>query len=310
MKNHISEVWDSIIIGSGVAGLSAATYMGRAGAKVCVADGGTPGGKITQINDIENYPGFININGFDLVNNYLEQAQKFNAEIVYKNVKKFEKNNDLFNVIFDDGQVLKSKTVIIATGTKERRLPAKNEDKFYLKGVSYCAVCDGPRYKDKNVAVVGGGYSAIEEALYLTKVVKKIYLIHRRQEFRVPEVILAKAKANEKIEFVLDCVVKEILGNDIVDSIIIDNLISQKQNKLDVSAVFPYIGSTPITDFITQKEILDSSGYIVTDVNMKTSIDGIFGAGDVIQKDVRQIVTASSDGAIAAQNALKYINEK
>jgi thioredoxin reductase (NADPH) len=302
-------MYDLIIIGAGPAGMSAAIYASRGGLKVAMIEKEVPGGKVMKTGDIENWPGVELIKGPDLAYEMFNHSQKFGAEYLYGNVID----------IIDDGKIKKIKTaegvfyeayaVIIATGTKERKIGIKGEDEFYGKGVSYCAVCDGALYKNKPIAVVGGGNSALEESLFLTRFASKIYLIHRRDEFRAEEIIVNKVRNNKIIELKLKYIPLEIIGDDNVKQIVIKNVETNEVETLEVSAVFPFIGLDPESRFAARLNIINDRGYIVANSDMETSIKGIYAAGDVLDKNLRQIVTASSDGAIAASKAIHYIDE-
>ncbi len=306
MKNHINVDYDLIIAGAGPAGLSAAIYAGRAGLNVLVLEKEAPGGKVIKTGEIENYPGFTNIQGPDLAMHFFEQATAMGAKFEFSGLKDFEKKKS-FNITLENGKTLTSKALVIATGTKENLLGVPGEIELYGKGVSYCAVCDGSFYKEMPVAVVGGGYSAIEEAIFLTRFVSKVYLIHRSKKFRVDNKTLEKAKSNEKIVFILDSVVESIEGSDKVSLIKIKNILENTTSKIDVNAIFPFIGHYPVTSFVKQIQILNEEKHIIGDERMKTKIEGLFVAGDVRNTPFRQIATATSDGAIAGQNAVNYI---
>ncbi|AHI52421.1 thioredoxin-disulfide reductase [Spiroplasma culicicola] len=306
MKNHIKTDYDLIIAGAGPAGLTASIYAGRAGLNVLILEKEAPGGKVIKTGEIENYPGFTMINGPDLAMKFYEQAMAMGANLEYSGLKEFKKD-EVFYVSLENGKEVTSKALIIATGTKENLLGVPGEIELYGKGVSYCAVCDGSFYKEMPVAVVGGGYSAVEEAIFLTRFASKVYLVHRRQDFRVDHKTLNKAKNNEKIEFILDTVVEKINGSNKVESIDIKNTNDNSTQNIKVDAIFPFIGQYPITHFIKQAEILNDEKHIKADENMKTAIEGLFTAGDVRNTPFRQIATAVADGALAGQNAVTYI---
>ncbi|WP_338985222.1 thioredoxin-disulfide reductase [Spiroplasma endosymbiont of Diplazon laetatorius] len=306
MKNHINTDFDLIIAGAGPAGLSAAIYAGRAGLSVLLLEKEAPGGKVIKTGEIENYPGFTMIQGPELAMHFFEQATAMGAQFEYSGLKDFDKT-DIFTVELENGKTLTSKALIIATGTKENLLGVPGEIELYGKGVSYCAVCDGSFYKEMPVAVVGGGYSAIEESIFLTRFVSKVYLIHRSQKFRVDQKTLEKARSNEKIEFILDSVVESIQGEDKVSSVKIKNTLENSEREIPVNAVFPFIGFYPVTNFVKQIQILDEEKHVVGDERMRTKIEGLFVAGDVRNTPFRQIATATADGALAGQNAVNYI---
>lgn len=310
MKNPIKKIeYDVVVIGSGPAGMSAAIYTGRAGLKTLILEKEAPGGKIIKTEEIENYPGFERINGPDLAIKFYNQVNSYGVEYIYTGIKKFEKINDVFKIVLDNTETVTSKTIIIATGTRENKIGVEGEDKFYGKGVSYCAVCDAAFYKEQQICVVGGGYSAIEEAIFLTRFASKVYIIHRRDKFRADDKQLTKAKNNPKIEFILDSVVEKITGDTKVASVHVKNLKTSKKIILDVKAIFPFIGSVPNTAFIKDTTILDENKNIITDAKMETEISGLFAAGDVRNTPLRQVATAVGDGAMAGQKVVEYIEK-
>lgn len=303
--------FDILIIGAGPAGLTAAIYGGRADLKVGFIEGSTPGGKVTATDSIQNYPGFENVAGSDLALSMFNQATKLNAKYIYgwvNNIVKDEKLN-LFIVSTEKNMQYYAKVVIIATGMKEKKLGLPNEDKFEYKGISYCAVCDGSLYANKDVAVVGGGNSAIQEALYLTKIVKKVYLIHRRDVFRADSIMLNELKNRSNVEFLIPYVVEEYLGDDKISGIKIRNIETNETMILDVACIFPYIGFKPSTLFLENLKILNDDKQIITNKNKMTRIEGLYAVGDCTEQTFRQITTANSDGTIAALDAVDYINK-
>ncbi len=300
-------IYDSIIIGAGPAGLTAAIYLARSDFKVLVIEKNAPGGKLLKTSEVENYTGFKKIAGVDLAIEMYNHALKFKTPFKFEAVTSVKKDKNIFTVKTNKAEYM-SKTVIVATGTEENKIGAKNEDKFYAKGVSYCAVCDGALYKQKEVAVVGGGYSAVEEAMYLTNFVNKVYLIHRQQKFRVTGKILQNAKNNPKIHFILDSIVTDINGDDLVNSITIKNVLTNEIQNLKISAIFPYVGAKPVNNFLTNITVLNEQGYIKKNTKCETTIAGLFAAGDVTDTSLRQIATAVSDGAVASQFIISYLN--
>lgn len=299
--------FDTIILGGGPAGLSAAIYAARGAVSTAIIDKNMFGGQPSNYLELENYPGFQVIGGYDLMEKFEEHADQFR-------VKKFpmqeiEKIDLLAKKIYTKEFEFSAKTIIIATGAQPMKLGVNGEKEFIGRGVSYCAVCDGAFYKDKIVAVVGGGNSAIEEAMYLTKFASKVYVIHRRDELRADKIIQKRAFENNKIEFVWDSVVQEIRGENTVNSIVLKNVKTETETILVTDGVFPYIGIVPnVTDFSGQLE-QDRNGFIRTDATMATSVDGVFAVGDVRNTPLRQVITAASDGAIAAVYAVKYVEE-
>ncbi|WP_425380192.1 thioredoxin-disulfide reductase [Spiroplasma endosymbiont of Stenodema calcarata] len=310
MKNNTNEIYDILIIGAGPGGITAAIYGARAMAKIAMIEKGAPGGKVTKTSEIENYPGFDSIQGSDLAFKMFEQTQKLNIPYLAERVTNIIKKDNLFELDLFSGRKLFAKVVIVATGTVERKLGIPGELELNSRGVSYCAVCDGVLYKEKDVAVVGGGYAAIEEAIYLARFVNKVYLIHRRDQFRADINVVNKAKANPKINFIVDTIATEIkdIAANRVTSIVVKNLKTDKISELEVSAVFPYIGAIPISDFAKNLDVLDENGYFVVDNKCLTKVPGLYAAGDVTNTTLRQIATAVSDGAKAAQFALEYLD--
>ncbi|PMP92793.1 MAG: thioredoxin-disulfide reductase [Desulfurella sp.] len=302
-------MYDVVIVG-GPAGLTAGIYAARSGLKTIILEEKVFGGQIVFSADLENYPGFPEgISGMDIIDKFLEQAKKFEVEISYDGVEKIENDISCKRVILTNKSCITTKTIILATGASADRLGCPGEAKFIGKGVSYCATCDGAFFKGKTVAVVGGGDSALEEALYLANLVKKIYLIHRRDQFRAVKILQDRVKKNNKIEIVFDSVVKEILGDKFVKGVLIENVKTKQQSRLDIDGIFIYIGLTPNSKFVSDLIQTDEYGYIITNEEMETNIPGIFAAGDVRKKSLRQVVTACADGAIAASNAQKYIEK-
>lgn len=303
----LEKEFDVVILGGGPAGFSAGIYTARGNVSTAILDVSMLGGQPSNYLELENYPAFMKIGGFDLMEKFEEHADMFG-------VQKFPMQEiesvDLVSspkIIRTKEAEFMAKSVIIATGAKPMKLGVKGEEEFIGRGVSYCAVCDGAFYKDKVVAVVGGGNSAVEEAIYLTKFASKVYIIHRRGELRADKIIQDRATKNEKIEFVLNSVVCEIQGQDLVNNLILKNTKTDEMFNLAVDGVFPYIGITPNVENISGQITQDKAGFIITDETMKTSIDGVFAIGDVRKTPLRQVITAASDGAIAGVYAVKYI---
>ena len=305
----MSEVleFDTVILGGGPAGLSAGIYAARATGNIAIVDVSMFGGQPSNYLELENYPAFPIVGGYDLMEKMEEHADKFGVnKFPMEEIQKI----DLIStpkIIETLTHTFKAKSVIIATGAQPKKLGVKGEKEFLGRGVSYCAICDGAFYRDKTVAVVGGGNAALEEAMYLTKFATKVYVIHRRNEFRADKIVQNLAFKNEKLECVYDTVVNEINGEDTVKSLVIENVKTNETSTLNVDGIFPYIGFLPNTDLINGQVEQDSNGFIITDETMKTSIDGVFAAGDVRKTPLRQVITAASDGAIAAVYAGRYI---
>lgn len=301
-------MYDTIIIGAGPAGMTAALYAARSNLKVALIEGGLPGGQMNNTSDIENYPGYANISGPELAEKMFEPLENLGVEHLYGFVETVEDHGEFKKVVTDD-QVYETRTVIIATGSKHRLLGVPGEEELNSRGVSYCAVCDGAFFRDQDLLVVGGGDSAVEEAIFLTRFAKSVTIIHRRDELRAQKVLQDRALANEKINFIWDSVVEEIKGENRVESVVIENVKTGQVTEQAFGGVFIYVGLDPVSDFTKDLHIQDQAGWIVTDDHMKTSVAGIFAVGDVRQKDLRQVTTAVGDGAIAGQEAYKYITE-
>lgn len=299
--------FDCIILGAGPAGLSSALYCARSGLKSAIIDICAIGGAPVNYCEIENYLGFGKIQGFELCEKFENHIDEFNIEkFPYEEIQSIDLVSPVKKVITLNGEFT-SDTIIIATGAKSKKLNVKGEEQNIGKGVSYCAVCDGAFYKDKTVLVVGGGNSALEEALYLTKHAKKVYLLHRRDTFRADKIIQDKVLNNKKIELVLDSTVVEILGRERVEGVLAKNLKTDKVFEIKTDGVFPYIGLEPNIELFGAQLKLDENGFILTDVNMETNIKGIFAVGDVRKTPLRQVITAVSDGAVAGVEAAKYL---
>ncbi|AGM25740.1 thioredoxin reductase [Spiroplasma syrphidicola EA-1] len=312
MKNNTNEIYDILIIGAGPAGMTAAIYAARAMAKIAMIEKGAPGGKVTKTSEIENYPGFDSILGPDLAYKMFEQTQKLQIPYVGEKITEVKKDpaTNLFELVTLSEKSYYARAVIVATGTVERKIGIPGELDLYGMGVSYCAVCDGALFRDKDVAVVGGGYAALEEAMYLTKFANKVYLIHRRDQFRADKNVVEKAKNNPKIEFVVDTVSTEIKGAESkkVTGLVVKNVKTNAVKELAVSGVFPYIGSIPITQFLEKMDVLDENNYVIVDSKGATKVPGLFAAGDVTNTTLRQIATAVSDGSKAGQFAVEYLD--
>lgn len=303
------EKQDLVIIGGGPAGLAAGIYAARAALKVILLEKGMPGGLVANTEFIENYPGFAEgISGPELVMQMQNQAIRFGLQIKNTNVESIKPLDSGFEIQTEDG-IINSSTVILATGASPKMLNVKGEKEFHGRGVSYCATCDGAFFKDKKVAVVGGGDAAVEEALFLTKFAEKVYIIHRRGELRATKIIQEKAKQNPKIDFEWYSVVDEIKGSSTVESVILRDTRDDATREIAVDGVFIYVGTQPSSELIAGMAELDPDGYVITDEEMKTSQPGLFAAGDVRKKTLRQVVTAVADGAIAAVSAEKYLDE-
>lgn len=297
--------FDTIILGGGPAGLSAAIYASRGAVSTAIVDINMLGGQPSNYLELENYPGFQIVGGYDLMEKFEEHADKFG---VHKFPMQEVKSIDLKSkTIITNEYEFKAKTIIIATGAQPMKLGVPGEKEFVGRGVSYCAVCDGAFYRNKVVAVIGGGNAAVEEAMYLTKFADKVYIIHRRDELRADKIVQERAFKNEKIEFIWNSVVKEIKGDNLVTTAVLENVKTKEVSDLSVNGVFPYIGMTPNVENINGQLQQDARGFVVTDETMATSVEGVFAVGDVRTTPLRQVITAASDGAVGAVYAVKYI---
>lgn len=300
---------DVIIIGGGPAGLTAGLYAARAFMDVLLIRSGIPVCQATMTNDIENYPGFPEgIGGPELVQRMEDQARRFGLQIVEDGVESVTKAEGGF-IIKTAGTSFEARTVVVATGAVPRPLGTAGEAKYRGRGVSYCATCDGRFFVDMPIAVVGGGDAAVKEAIYLTRFASKIYLVHRRQGFRAEPVIVREAASNPKIKFVLDSIVTEIQGDNLVKAVTVRNVVTREEKHIPVEGVFIFTGIQPNSELVSRLVDTDERGFILTDRNMSTSCPGIYAAGDVCQKDLRQIVTAVSDGAVAIDAIEKYLSD-
>ena len=304
-------MYDVIIIGGGPSGLSAGIYASRARLKTLLIEKAGCGGQIAITDHLENYPGFEEgINGFELAVKMEKQARTFGCEITYGEVVSIEGLDKTKKIILSDNKEYLTKTIIIASGANFKKLNIPGEKEFIGKGVSYCATCDGPFFRNKEIVVIGGGDSALQEALYLTKFVTKVNLIHRRDAFRAAKILQEKVFNEPKINIIYDNVVEEISGTDTVEQIKLKNVKTGNIMQLAVNGMFVFVGWLPNTSFLKQTQIkLNEAGYILTDDNMKTSQEGIFACGDVRYKILRQVVTAAGDGATAAISAQHYLEK-
>ncbi|MDO4975194.1 MAG: thioredoxin-disulfide reductase [Alphaproteobacteria bacterium] len=290
-----------IIIGTGPAGLTAAIYLARSGLNPLIISGEKPGGQLINTDLIENYPGFKSMKGADLMMLMLEQAESLGTKFIYESVDSISKNEDSFNLRLTSNEVVESKSVLIATGANHRHLNIPGEKEFTNKGVSWCATCDGAMYREKKVAVIGGGNTAVMEALFLSNFAEKVYLIHRRDELRAEKIMQEKLFKNDKIECIWNSQVVEILGKDKVEAIKLNN-----DSMLNLSGIFIAIGTTPSSKFVKDLIDLDSEGYIIAN-ETKTSCQGIFAAGDIVSGSLKQAIYAAGQGALASRYIEEYL---
>ncbi|PPE04850.1 thioredoxin reductase [Entomoplasma ellychniae] len=310
MKNHTNiKMTDILIIGAGPAGLTAAIYGSRAGLHTTIIEKEAPGGKMVKTDLIENYPGFLSINGADLSSQMFSQAMDLGAIFEFDEVIKVEKNENTFIVNTINQNVYCAKAIVIATGTLENKLGIDGEDKLYGKGVSYCAVCDGNFHKGKPVAIVGGGYSAVEEGIYLSRLVKKLYVLVRKDFFRVDQKTLEKLTNLKNVEVRFNTIATNVIGENKVEGLEILNTKTNELEKIEITGLFPYIGASPITQFVDNLQLHKNGEYFKADKKMHSNIKGVFIAGDVRDVALRQIAIAAGDGALAGQMAVNYIQE-
>ncbi len=303
-------IYDVIIIGSGPAGLTAAIYAKRAELSLIIIEkAGLSGGQIINTYEVDNYPGTPGISGFDLSIKFREHADKLDATFVTGEVTDFQLDGEIKVITMDDNTQYKAKSVIIATGGAPRHLNAEGEEKLSGMGVSYCATCDGAFFKNKTVAVIGGGDVAVEDAIFLARICKHVYVIHRRDQFRAAKSISSRLMSLENVTILWDSVIERINGEDKVDSIDVKNVKTSDKNTYEVAGVFIAVGYLPNSETYKKVVATDESGYILAGENCETNIPGIYAAGDVRTKDLRQIITAASDGANAITAVEKYLNQ-
>ncbi len=310
MDSNKKDFYDLIILGAGPSGLTAAIYGSRALLSTLVIEKLGSGGEMAITNLIENYPGFPDtVNGFELSQKMEEQARKFGAEFELNYAEKIEKDSGtgLF-IIHAEEAVYKARSVIISTGSKPKKLGIKGEENFIGHGISFCATCDAAFYRDKKVAVIGGGDSAMDEGIFLTRFASKVIIIHRRDELRAEKLLQKRAFENPKIEFIWNSVVEEVIGDNKLRKLKLRNVKDGSISNIEVDGMFLYIGFNPSTEMFEEVE-KDEWGYIITDEMMRTNIEGLFAAGDCRKTPLRQISTAVGDGAVAAYTARKYIED-
>ncbi|MGO4888855.1 thioredoxin-disulfide reductase [Anaerobacillus sp. MEB173] len=300
-------IYDVIIAGAGPAGMTAAVYTSRANLDTLMLERGVPGGQMANTEDVENYPGYDHILGPDLSNKMFEHAKKFGAEYAYGDIKEIIDGKE-YKTIIAGSKEYKARAVILATGAMYKKLGVPGEKELAGRGVSYCAVCDGAFFKGKELVVVGGGDSAVEEAVYLTRFATKVTVVHRRDQLRAQKILQKRAFDNEKVEFIWNHTVKEINGeNNKVGSVTLENTQTGEIQEFKTDGVFIYVGMVPLNDAVKNLNIINEEGYVETNEKMETKVPGILAAGDIRDKTLRQIVTATGDGSIAAQSAQHYI---
>lgn len=303
----VEKIYDVIIVGAGPAGMTAAVYASRAALDTLMIERGIPGGQMANTEDVENYPGFEQILGPDLSNKMFEHAKKFGAEYAYGDIKDI-RDGESYKTVVAGNKEYKAVSVIVTTGAEYKKLGVPGEQELGGRGVSYCAVCDGAFFKKKELIVVGGGDSAVEEGSYLTRFASKVTIVHRRAELRAQKIIQQRAFNNEKIDFIWNHTVKEIHGVDgKVGKVTLVDTQDDSEQDVAIDGVFIYVGMLPLNQAVKNLGITNEEGYIVTDEQMATKVPGIFAAGDIREKGLRQIVTATGDGSIAAQTAQAYV---
>lgn len=303
----MAKKYDVIVIGAGPGGMTAALYASRANLSVLMLDRGVYGGQMNNTAEVENYPGFKSILGPDLGQKMYDGATQFGAEYAYGNVVSVQ-NRGAVKLVKTDEDEYEAKAVVIATGAEHKKLGVPGEEAYSGRGVSYCAVCDGAFFKDRELAVIGGGDSAIEEGLYLTQMAKKVTVIHRRDQLRAQQIIQKRAFANDKMHFVWNAQVQEIQGDDMkVTGVKYRDKETGEEHVLPVAGVFIYVGIMPMTEAFQDLGVLDEHGWIPTDEHMRTKVPGVFAIGDVRAKDLRQITTAVGEGGTAGQGVFNYI---
>lgn len=302
-------MYDTIIIGAGPAGLTAALYAARSNLKVAVLEQGLPGGQMNNTLEIENYPGFELISGQELALKMFEPTQKLGVEHIYGIVTDVEDKGE-YKIVKTTDTSYETKTVVLATGAKHRHLGVPGEERYSSRGVSYCAVCDGAFFRGQDLLVIGGGDSAVEEALFLTRFANKVTIIHRRDQLRAQKVLQDRAFANEKIAFIWDSVVTEIQGGDVkVSSVLVENVKTGELSTHEFGGIFIYVGLDPVSTMVSKLGITNDAGWVITNDAMETAVPGIFAIGDVRQKTLRQITTAVGEGAIAGKGVYDYLVE-
>lgn len=299
-------MYDIIIVGAGTAGLSAAIYGVRAGKSVLVLEANTFGGQIVNSPEVENYPGIKHISGFEFAMNLYDQAMSLGAKLEYEKVVKIQ-NKDQYKLVITENNEYQCKTVILATGAKNRPLGLEKEEDLVGAGVSYCATCDGAFYKGKDVAVAGGGNTALEDAMFLSNYCNKVYVVHRRDAFRGEEKLLGVLKQKENVEFVLNSIITDLISEENLTGIKVKNKETQEEKVIEVSGLFIAIGQMPENTVFSDVIELDAGGYIRAKEDCKTNVEGIYTAGDCRTKTVRQLATAAADGAVASLAACEFI---
>ena len=303
------KIYDVIIIGAGPAGMTAAVYTSRANLSTLMIERGIPGGQMANTEDVENFPGFESILGPDLSNKMFNHAKKFGAEYAYGDIKEIVDGKE-YKTVKAGSKEFKARSIIISTGAEYKKVGVPGEKELGGRGVSYCAVCDGAFFKNKRLFVIGGGDSAVEEGVYLTRFASQVTIVHRRDELRAQKILQKRAFDNEKVDFIWNHTIKSINEKEgKVGSVTLVSTVDQSEQELEADGVFIYIGMVPLSKPFESLGITNENGYIETNDQMETKVPGIFAAGDIREKTLRQIVTATGDGSIAAQSAQHYVEE-
>ena len=303
------KIYDVIIAGAGPGGMTAAVYTSRANLSTLMIERGIPGGQMANTEEVENYPGYEHILGPDLSTKMFDHAKKFGAEYAYGDIKEVIDGKE-YKTVVAGSKEYKARAVIITTGAEYKKIGVPGEKELGGRGVSYCAVCDGAFFKEKNLFVIGGGDSAVEEGVYLTRFANKVTIVHRRDELRAQKILQQRAFDNEKVDFIWSHTLKQINEKDgKVGSVTLVSTKDGEEQELPADGVFVYVGMLPLSKPFLNLGITNENGYIVTNEKMETKVPGIFAAGDIREKTLRQIVTATGDGSIAAQSAQHYIEE-
>ncbi|MDR1234089.1 MAG: thioredoxin-disulfide reductase [Holosporales bacterium] len=299
-----------VIVGSGPAGLTCSIYAARSGLAPVLLIGNVPGGQLITTDVIENYPGFKSISGCDLMMNMLSQAEELGTQFIYQSLEQIEQTDDnLFILSLSSGERITTKAVVIATGATHRRLGVPGESEFSNKGVSWCATCDGPMYREKRVAVVGGGNTAVMEAMFLSNFAEQVYLIHRRDSLRAEKYLQNKLLSNNRIEFLWNSEIVRISGDKVMDSVLLRNIVKDSESPLKLDGLFIAIGTTPSSGFCRDLIETDDDGYIMA-IDTKTSCTGIFAAGDIVSGSLKQAIFAAGQGALVARYVEEYLGAR
>lgn len=301
-------MYDIIIMGAGPSGMTAGIYAKQARKNVLILEKDTYGGQILKADKVKNYPGFTEISGFEFATKLYTQLKFLEPDIKFEEAIEI-KNYDNYKEVITKKNSYKTRSIIIASGAQNRKLGLTREDKLIGKGISYCATCDGMFFKDKEVAITGGGNSAIDDAIYLSDIAKKVYVIYRQKDFRIDSLNLSKLKEKENVEFILNSNIIDIKGDNKLEDIVVRNNDTNEESILNIDGLFIAIGHIPVSSMCKNLVKTDEKGYIISNEDCKTNIDGIFAAGDIRIKNIRQLTTACSDGTVAALNACKYLND-